>query len=200
MRGYMDDDDSDGKPDSHSGDSNQMGFAVTKRATWSPGAVSLAAVERVGCSGFCNQLHPPAQAQQLADAQFGALSLKALDHRSCSWSVSGPCTGRLLCDTAKGALRAAQLRSRPPRALLTGPRPPPRRPRAAPAEEDARLLELVSRFGPQNWTTIANHMGAGRNGKSCRLRWFNQLDPRVNKEPFTEDEVRPAALGMLLSP
>lgn len=25
-------------------------------------------------------------------------------------------------------------------------------------------------------------------GKSCRLRWFNQLDPRINKKPFTEEE------------
>lgn len=25
-------------------------------------------------------------------------------------------------------------------------------------------------------------------GKSCRLRWFNQLDPRINRKPFTEDE------------
>jgi transcription factor MYB, plant len=25
-------------------------------------------------------------------------------------------------------------------------------------------------------------------GKSCRLRWFNQLDPRINKRPFTEKE------------
>ncbi|CAA0839413.1 myb domain protein 105 [Striga hermonthica] len=25
-------------------------------------------------------------------------------------------------------------------------------------------------------------------GKSCRLRWFNQLDPRINKRPFSEEE------------
>lgn len=25
-------------------------------------------------------------------------------------------------------------------------------------------------------------------GKSCRLRWFNQLDPRINKRPFTDEE------------
>ncbi|KAG8091015.1 hypothetical protein GUJ93_ZPchr0011g27633 [Zizania palustris] len=24
--------------------------------------------------------------------------------------------------------------------------------------------------------------------KSCRLRWFNQLDPRINRRPFTEEE------------
>lgn len=25
-------------------------------------------------------------------------------------------------------------------------------------------------------------------GKSCRLRWFNQLDPRINRRPFTDEE------------
>lgn len=25
-------------------------------------------------------------------------------------------------------------------------------------------------------------------GKSCRLRWYNQLDPNINKRPFTEEE------------
>lgn len=25
-------------------------------------------------------------------------------------------------------------------------------------------------------------------GKSCRLRWFNQLDPRINRHPFSEEE------------
>ncbi|XP_010549715.1 PREDICTED: myb-related protein 330 [Tarenaya hassleriana] len=53
--------------------------------------------------------------------------------------------------------------------------------------EDAKLKELVSQFGPQNWNSIAQHL-VGRSGKSCRLRWFNQLDPRINKRAFTEEE------------
>ncbi|KAG2311719.1 hypothetical protein Bca4012_026194 [Brassica carinata] len=53
--------------------------------------------------------------------------------------------------------------------------------------EDAKLKELVAQFGPQNWNVIANHL-LGRSGKSCRLRWFNQLDPRINKSAFTEEE------------
>ncbi|KAF8052287.1 hypothetical protein N665_1576s0008 [Sinapis alba] len=53
--------------------------------------------------------------------------------------------------------------------------------------EDAKLKELVAQFGPQNWNVIANHL-LGRSGKSCRLRWFNQLDPRINKSGFTEEE------------
>ncbi|URE40559.1 MYB family transcription factor, partial [Musa troglodytarum] len=28
----------------------------------------------------------------------------------------------------------------------------------------------------------------GRSGKSCRLRWFNQLDPRINRRAFSEEE------------
>lgn len=28
----------------------------------------------------------------------------------------------------------------------------------------------------------------GLKGKSCRLRWFNQLDPRINRRAFTEEE------------
>jgi hypothetical protein len=74
-----------------------------------------------------------------------------------------------------------------PAAGATADAPPP----PCPAEEDERLVELVHRHGAQNWTTIARSLGGGRNGKSCRLRWFNQLDPRVNKEPFTDDEVGP---------
>lgn len=53
--------------------------------------------------------------------------------------------------------------------------------------EDEKLRELVSQFGPQNWNLIAEKLH-GRSGKSCRLRWFNQLDPRINRRPFTEDE------------
>ncbi|URD84686.1 hypothetical protein MUK42_05156 [Musa troglodytarum] len=53
--------------------------------------------------------------------------------------------------------------------------------------EDAMLKELVSRHGPQHWNLIAEKL-AGRTGKSCRLRWFNQLDPRINKKAFSEEE------------
>ncbi|MCL7049230.1 hypothetical protein MKW94_012153 [Papaver nudicaule] len=37
--------------------------------------------------------------------------------------------------------------------------------------EDTRLKELVTQYG-----------------KSCRLRWFNQLDPRINRRAFGEEE------------
>ncbi|KAB1212181.1 Transcription factor MYB44 [Morella rubra] len=53
--------------------------------------------------------------------------------------------------------------------------------------EDEKLRELVERYGPHNWNAIAEKL-QGRSGKSCRLRWFNQLDPRINRTPFTEEE------------
>ncbi|KAJ9563714.1 hypothetical protein OSB04_008874 [Centaurea solstitialis] len=87
--------------------------------------------------------------------------------------------------------------------------------------EDAKLKELVSLYGPQNWNLIAEKL-EGRSvipeksllngrllpglfiwlflmwvlfkkpkktkGKSCRLRWFNQLDPRINRRAFSEEE------------
>ncbi|KAK2990640.1 hypothetical protein RJ640_028829, partial [Escallonia rubra] len=53
--------------------------------------------------------------------------------------------------------------------------------------EDEKLRELVELYGPHNWNAIAEKL-QGRSGKSCRLRWFNQLDPRINRSPFTEEE------------
>ncbi|GAB4829141.1 hypothetical protein Ancab_018805 [Ancistrocladus abbreviatus] len=53
--------------------------------------------------------------------------------------------------------------------------------------EDTRLKELVAIYGPQNWNLIAEKL-EGRSGKSCRLRWFNQLDPRINRTAFTDEE------------
>ncbi|RDY06651.1 Transcription factor MYB52, partial [Mucuna pruriens] len=53
--------------------------------------------------------------------------------------------------------------------------------------EDEKLRQLVREHGPQNWNSIAEHL-EGRAGKSCRLRWFNHLDPRLNRNPFTKEE------------
>lgn len=51
-------------------------------------------------------------------------------------------------------------------------------------EEDAILSRLVSNFGARNWSLIARGI-PGRSGKSCRLRWCNQLDPAVKRKPFS---------------
>ncbi|XP_062226195.1 transcription factor MYB25-like [Phragmites australis] len=56
-------------------------------------------------------------------------------------------------------------------------------------EEDAVLSSLVEKLGARNWTLIARGI-PGRSGKSCRLRWCNQLDPQVKRKPFTEEEDR----------
>ncbi|XP_068669403.1 transcription factor MYB1 [Aristolochia californica] len=56
-------------------------------------------------------------------------------------------------------------------------------------EEDVILSRLVSKFGARNWSLIARGI-SGRSGKSCRLRWCNQLDPCVKRKPFTDEEDR----------
>ncbi|XP_068641234.1 transcription factor MYB44-like [Aristolochia californica] len=57
-------------------------------------------------------------------------------------------------------------------------------------EEDEALTALVAQHGPRKWTHISRSI-PGRSGKSCRLRWCNQLSPAVERRPFTpeEDEV-----------
>lgn len=56
-------------------------------------------------------------------------------------------------------------------------------------EEDDLLRILVARHGPRNWTMISKSV-PGRSGKSCRLRWCNQLSPKVEHRAFTEEEDR----------
>lgn len=51
-------------------------------------------------------------------------------------------------------------------------------------EEDVVLNRLVEKFGARNWSLIARGI-PGRSGKSCRLRWCNQLNPGVKRKPFT---------------
>ncbi|KAF7111666.1 hypothetical protein CFC21_111648 [Triticum aestivum] len=54
-------------------------------------------------------------------------------------------------------------------------------------EEDGALRRLVELHGARNWTAIGSGV-PGRSGKSCRLRWCNQLSPGVERRPFTADE------------
>ncbi|KAJ1260036.1 hypothetical protein BS78_10G201500 [Paspalum vaginatum] len=54
-------------------------------------------------------------------------------------------------------------------------------------EEDEALRRLVDRHGARNWTAIGREI-PGRSGKSCRLRWCNQLSPQVERRPFTPEE------------
>ncbi|KAL2333496.1 hypothetical protein Fmac_014709 [Flemingia macrophylla] len=54
-------------------------------------------------------------------------------------------------------------------------------------EEDEALQRLVERHGPRNWSLISRSI-PGRSGKSCRLRWCNQLSPQVEHRAFTPEE------------
>ncbi|KAI4383954.1 hypothetical protein MLD38_009732 [Melastoma candidum] len=54
-------------------------------------------------------------------------------------------------------------------------------------QEDAALKVLVEEHGPRNWSLISAGI-PGRSGKSCRLRWCNQLSPMVQHRPFTPAE------------
>lgn len=90
--------------------------------------------------------------------------------------------------------RTTPISSRRPRCKLTG---------TWSSEEDSKLVELVKINGSKKWTVLAtllnktfqsafNHADEGRrgsrSGKQCRERWYNHLDPRINNNPFTEEE------------
>ncbi len=54
-------------------------------------------------------------------------------------------------------------------------------------EEDETLMQMVEKYGPRNWSAIAEHL-PGRIGKQCRERWHNHLNPDIKKERWTEEE------------
>ncbi|KAK9067028.1 hypothetical protein SSX86_014352 [Deinandra increscens subsp. villosa] len=54
-------------------------------------------------------------------------------------------------------------------------------------EEDHTLQQLVEKHGPRNWSLVSKTI-PGRSGKSCRLRWCNQLSPEVEHRAFTPEE------------
>ncbi|KAL2940052.1 Transcription factor MYB3R-1 [Bienertia sinuspersici] len=54
-------------------------------------------------------------------------------------------------------------------------------------EEDDIIVQLVTKYGPKKWSTIAQHL-PGRIGKQCRERWHNHLNPGINKEAWTQEE------------
>ncbi|XP_055592150.1 myb protein isoform X2 [Uranotaenia lowii] len=54
-------------------------------------------------------------------------------------------------------------------------------------EEDDKVVELVTKYGPKKWTLIARHL-RGRIGKQCRERWHNHLNPNIKKTAWTEEE------------
>ncbi|GBG31542.1 Transcription factor MYB1 [Hondaea fermentalgiana] len=56
------------------------------------------------------------------------------------------------------------------------------------AEEDEELIKLVKRSGACGWTQIALDLGTGRNGRQCRERWSNQINPDLVRAKWCDDE------------
>ncbi|VAH59264.1 hypothetical protein VPH35_043797 [Triticum aestivum] len=54
-------------------------------------------------------------------------------------------------------------------------------------EEDDIIVEMVKKYGPKKWSTIAQAL-PGRIGKQCRERWHNHLNPGINKDAWTQEE------------
>lgn len=55
-------------------------------------------------------------------------------------------------------------------------------------EEDSNLLKLVEFYAPNwDWNFISKKI-PGRNAKQCRERWFLNLDPDINRGPWSQEE------------
>ncbi|KAH7297579.1 hypothetical protein KP509_25G002200 [Ceratopteris richardii] len=55
-------------------------------------------------------------------------------------------------------------------------------------EEDEKLLNCISKYGPGSWSSIPALAGIQRCGKSCRLRWINYLRPDLKRGSFSAAE------------
>lgn len=61
-------------------------------------------------------------------------------------------------------------------------------------QEDLKLNELVETHGLKQWSTIAKALNLlhenkkTRKGKHCRERWYNHLNPEINKGEWTYEE------------
>jgi len=51
------------------------------------------------------------------------------------------------------------------------------------------VIDLVKKHGVKSWSFIAKQL-QGRLGKQCRERWYNHLNPSINKHPWTPEEDR----------
>jgi hypothetical protein len=54
-------------------------------------------------------------------------------------------------------------------------------------EEDATVIRLVKIHGQKKWSFIARQL-KGRLGKQCRERWYNHLNPDINKSEWTDSD------------
>ena len=53
-------------------------------------------------------------------------------------------------------------------------------------EDDNKVIQLVGKYGTHKWSFIGSL--CGRNGKQCRERWHNQLDPSIKKVGWSPEE------------
>lgn len=89
-------------------------------------------------------------------------------------------TGRTSAECLRRYNKVIGSRSTEPASALKGPWT---------ADEDAKLMTLVTENGPKKWSQIAAEL-PGRIGKQCRERWHNHLNPNISKSPWTEEEDR----------
>jgi myb proto-oncogene protein len=47
------------------------------------------------------------------------------------------------------------------------------------ADEDDVVMNYVNKYGPRDWSSLRSKGFLPRTGKSCRLRWVNQLKPNL---------------------
>lgn len=53
--------------------------------------------------------------------------------------------------------------------------------------EDEKLKHLVKEIGEKDWESISKKMKT-RNPRQCKERWFNYLSPKINFQPWTNEE------------
>ncbi|KAI5433472.1 transcription factor MYB35 [Lathyrus oleraceus] len=58
------------------------------------------------------------------------------------------------------------------------------------SEEDQVLREYVIKYGIGKWDSLRKKTKLARDGRSCRLRWLNHLNPILKKCSFNEEEGR----------
>ena len=55
-------------------------------------------------------------------------------------------------------------------------------------EEDQILIHYMGNHDLETWKTVSEQAGLNRCGKSCRLRWTNNLRPGHKRGEFSADE------------
>jgi transposase-like protein len=55
-------------------------------------------------------------------------------------------------------------------------------------QDDDELVRLVRHVGESNWAYVADHMSACYSARQCRERWRNYLDPRLDRQSWTDEE------------